>query len=102
MAKRNEAPTKPGKTVVLPPQRDETIGTDLDADVNHPDHYTQGEIECIDAIESALGTEGFKAFLRGQILKYTWRLERKDNAVKDACKAQWYLHKLIDVLEKEN
>ena len=31
--------------------------------VNKPSHYTQGEIECIDAIEAALGPEGFQGFL---------------------------------------
>ena len=32
--------------------------------VNNPTHYTHGAIECIDAIEAALGPEGFIAFLR--------------------------------------
>ena len=36
--------------------------------VNHPAHYTQGSVECIDAIESALGPDGFVAFLRGQVI----------------------------------
>ena len=38
--------------------------------VNHPSHYTQGPIECIDAIASALGHEAFVQFLRGQVIKY--------------------------------
>lgn len=66
--------------------------------VNHPSHYTQGGIECIDAIESALGREGFIAFLRGQVIKYQWRLGRKDAALQDAEKANWYGQKLAEVL----
>jgi hypothetical protein len=62
--------------------------------VNHPSHYTQGKIECIDAIESALGPDGFIAYLRGQIIKYTWRLGLKDAALQDAQKAAWYQDKL--------
>ena len=34
----------------------ECIGQDVDV-VNHPSHYTQGDIECIDAIKAALGEE---------------------------------------------
>ena len=68
--------------------------------VNHPAHYTAGDIECIDAIEAALGPDGFIAYLRGQIIKYTWRLGRKDDAVQDASKAAWYEARLIATLRK--
>ena len=63
--------------------------------VNNPPHYTQGSIECIDAIEAALGPEGFKAFLRGNIIKYNWRCDQK-GGVEDMKKARWYLEKLIE------
>jgi hypothetical protein len=69
-----------------------------DSKVHHPSHYTQGKVECIDAIESALGLEGFIAFLRGQIIKYTWRLNDKENPLQDAEKAQWYGDKLTTAL----
>jgi hypothetical protein len=68
--------------------------------VNHPPHYTQGAVECIEAIESALGRDGFIAFLRGTIMKYTWRLEDKDSPLEDAKKCEWYLKRLIEVLER--
>ena len=45
--------------------------------VNNPPHYNQGDIECIDAIQAALGTEGFMAYCRGNIIKYNWRAETK-------------------------
>lgn len=69
--------------------------------VNHPSHYTQGGIECIDAIEAALGRNGSIAFLQGQVLKYLWRLGRKDAAVQDARKARWYLDRLIATLGQD-
>lgn len=69
--------------------------------VNHPSHYTAGAIECIDAIESALGSEGYRAFLRGQVIKYAWRLEHKDNPPQDAGKLAWYSERLKKSLEQE-
>lgn len=45
--------------------------------VKHPDHYTSGDIECIDAIRSALGPELFLGFLWGNAIKYLWRWPRK-------------------------
>ena len=62
--------------------------------VNHPAHYTDGSIECIDAIREALG-DGFKAYLRGNVIKYLWRAEHKGNEVQDYEKAAWYLNRLI-------
>lgn len=69
--------------------------------VDHPEHYTQGTIECIDAIEAALGRAGFVAFLRGQVIKYQWRLLHKNNHLQDAQKSAWYNQKLIEVLSRE-
>lgn len=63
--------------------------------VNSPPHYTQGDIECIDAIRAALGPEGFRAFLRGNIIKYNWRCDHK-NGVQDIEKARFYINKLIE------
>ena len=68
--------------------------------VNHPSHYTQGPIECIDAIASALGHDAFIAFLRGQVIKYMWRLGRKGDALKDAEKGKWYASRLVAELAK--
>ena len=66
--------------------------------VDHPPHYTAGSVECIDAIESALGPEGFKAFLRGQVMKYVWRGPLKGPERQDYEKARWYLDRLIGLL----
>jgi len=67
--------------------------------VNHPSHYTQGSIECIDAIESSMTVEAFCGYLKGNAQKYLWRYENKGKKVEDLKKAQWYISKLIDVLD---
>ena len=66
--------------------------------VHHPSHYTTGHVEAIEAIEAALGQSGFEAFLRGQVMKYIWRLPHKSTPKQDAEKARWYLDKLIQCL----
>ena len=63
-------------------------------EVNHPDHYTRGGIECLDAIESALTPEEFRGYIKGNILKYTWR-EKLKNKDQDLKKAEFYLKKLL-------
>ena len=64
--------------------------------VSHPPHYTVGNVECLDAIEAALGPEGFMAYCRGQVLKYTWRAPHKGNEGQDYRKAAFYLNRLIE------
>lgn len=66
--------------------------------VDHPPHYNQSGVECIDAIMAATD-EGFEYYLQGNIIKYLWRYRYK-NGVEDLKKAQWYLNKLINVKEK--
>jgi hypothetical protein len=68
--------------------------------VDHPPHYNQSGIECIDAIQAAT-EEGFEYYLQGNIIKYLWRYRYK-NGVEDLNKAQWYLTKLINIKEKNN
>lgn len=71
--------------------------------VNNPAHYRQGEIECIDAIRSALAPEKsaltpeeFRGFCKGNALKYIWREKHKggDESIR---KAVWYLQKILGV-----
>ena len=65
----------------------------MNDNVNGPAHYTSGSIECIVAIQAALGAE-FKGFLRGNVIKYLWRYQDK-GGVEDLRKARWYLERLI-------
>ena len=67
--------------------------------VNHPAHYTKGEVECIDAIKAATG-DGYKFYLQGAIIKYMWRFNHKGNAVEDLAKANWYLNELMALESK--
>lgn len=62
--------------------------------VNHPAHYTQGGVECIDAIEAAVG-DGFAGYCAGNVIKYVWRYRNKGGA-EDLKKARWYLDRLIE------
>lgn len=64
--------------------------------VNQPPHYKTGDVECIEAIESALG-EGYKYYLQGSIIKYIWRYEHKGKPLQDLQKAGWYLERLTDI-----
>lgn len=62
--------------------------------VNHPLHYS-GEIECIDAIESAVAEiPANEAICVSNIIKYIWRY-RNRNGMQDLKKAEWYLHRLM-------
>ena len=72
--------------------------------VNHPKHYTQGGIECIDALKAAtVGKTGIEAVCVANVIKYLFRYENK-NGLEDVRKAQWYINRLIQELEekKEN
>ena len=69
--------------------------------VNHPSHYCQGKVECIDALEAATtGLKGIKAVCTANAIKYLWRWKHK-NGVQDLQKAQWYINKLIAVCEEQ-
>lgn len=59
-----------------------------------PDHY-KGAIECIDAIKASMSQEAFRGYLKGNIIKYSWRYEKK-GLIEDLRKAQVYLNWLID------
>lgn len=61
--------------------------------VNHPEHYTSGNIECLDAIKAALG-DNYKYYVQGNVLKYIWRFNHK-NGLEDLKKARFYLDDLI-------
>ena len=71
--------------------------------VNHPNHYkTKSGIEAIDIIEAFTeGLTGYEAVETGNILKYICRWKKK-NGLEDLKKAQWYLNRLIENVEKEN
>ncbi|WP_207654639.1 DUF3310 domain-containing protein [Clostridium paraputrificum] len=69
--------------------------------VNHPSHYTHGEIETIDKIEDVLGLEGFQAYCVGNAIKYLDRYKLK-NGFEDIKKAKRYLEFYIEKTEGKN
>jgi hypothetical protein len=71
------------------------------SDAINPDHYKQGGIECIEAMKASMTREQFQGYLKGQVIKYLWRLGLKDSAVQDALKAAWYLDRMIMELADE-
>lgn len=66
--------------------------------VNHPQHYNQSGIECIDAMIAAFGQAEVISFCKLNAFKYLWRAEHKNNALEDLKKAQWYINKSITLL----
>ena len=77
-------------------EKGESLGNDM---VNHPPHYNQRGIECIDAIEAATD-KGFQYYLQGNIIKYLWRYRYKGKPVEDLKKAKWYLDRLIEITDE--
>tara|TARA_B110000503_G_scaffold32571_2_gene52921 strand:- start:186 stop:473 length:288 start_codon:yes stop_codon:yes gene_type:complete len=69
--------------------------SEVDA-VNSPEHYNSGEIECIEAIKASMSSEAFKGYLKGNTLKYIWRMSYKGKPEEDLKKSQWYLNKLLE------
>lgn len=63
--------------------------------VNHPSHYTFGEIEVIDYIRDKMTPDEFQGYCMGNILKYVSRHKHKAG-VEDLKKAQVYLGWLIE------
>ena len=69
--------------------------------VNHPSHYNQGGIECIDALKAAtVSKTGIEAVCTANAIKYLWRYEEK-NGIEDVKKARWYIDRLIRELEEK-
>ena len=71
----------------------------LDDKVNHPSHYTYGDIEVVDFIEQV--TKDYTpelAFAIGNAIKYISRANRK-NGKEDLDKARWYLNRAYEKWE---
>ena len=69
--------------------------------VNSPPHYKSGGIEAIEGIEASMGPEAYAGYLKGNIMKYMWRYERKGKRIEDLKKARWYLDRLIGLRERK-
>lgn len=56
-----------------------------------PEHYNQGDIECIDAMGAAFGQPAVQAYCLAAAFKYVWRCMHKGAREQDIRKAIWYL-----------
>lgn len=89
-----------GATIEKNPMLFEPKGGIKDNPVTHPSHYTQGGIECIDAMVSAFGKDAVEVFCLLNAFKYLWRTEHK-NGSQDLEKAIWYLKKRLELIDSE-
>ena len=62
----------------------------MDDPVYKPYHYTQGDIECIDAMVEAFGDDQTSIYCKLNAFKYLWRADLKSSD-QDLEKAIWYL-----------
>ena len=67
----------------------------MDGEVNQPPHYTQGTVECIDAMVSAFGEEAVRDYCRLNAFKYVWWVKEKDSVESNTRKAIWFLRMSI-------
>ncbi len=69
---------------------------ELEDKINSPIHYNHTGTEAIDGIRAMLGEDGFEAYCAGNILKYLWRRNYKDNYEDNIKKIIWYANKLLE------
>lgn len=69
--------------------------------VEKPQHYNSGGIEAIEGIEASMAPLAYEGYLKGNVMKYLWRYEKKQKPIEDLKKARWYLDRLISAWEKE-
>ena len=69
----------------------ETVETSQEDMVNSPPHYSENEIECIDAMVAAFGLERVQDYAAIAAFKYIWRQNKKWNPAEDRDKALWYM-----------
>lgn len=68
--------------------------------VNHPTHYNQDGMECIDEMIIVFGVEAVKHFCVCNAWKYRYRANKK-NGEEDLEKANWYINKFKELIESE-
>lgn len=70
--------------------------------VNHPAHYQKNGRECIDAMIDEFGAKAVVDFCVCNAFKYRWRAGLKEGNSKeqDLKKANWYIDKAEELLDK--
>ena len=67
--------------------------------VNHPPHYGEGKIECIEYLKDNMDHMMFMGSLEANVKKYLHRYRYKGKPLEDLKKARWYLNRLIEEME---
>ena len=68
--------------------------------VNSPKHYRMQGVEAIDILEMSMTEEEFMGYLKGNMFKYIMRYKHKNKPKEDLQKAEWYLKKLIEKIQR--
>ena len=66
--------------------------------INHPNHYTNGGMECIDEMLLIFGEETVAHFCLCNAWKYRYRALTK-NGQEDIEKSHWYINKYKELVE---
>lgn len=69
----------------------------INSNVDHPQHYNQGNYECIDVMIDTFGKYAAIDFCHLNAFKYLWRFKHK-NGLEDLKKAKWYVEKEIELM----
>lgn len=64
--------------------------------VNHPSHYQGNNYECIDVMLDNYGKEQTLSWIKLNIFKYIFRMDKK-NGLEDMEKIAWYANKYIEI-----
>lgn len=64
--------------------------------VNHPKHYTNSSLECIQVMEMTFGIDSTYDYCLMNAFKYMWRHKEK-NGLEDLKKARWYVNHAIEL-----
>ena len=68
--------------------------------VNNPDHYNNGAMECSDYLKDNMSWDAYLGYLEGNTKKYLHRWRYKGKPLQDLAKARWYLDRLIKEQEE--
>nr|DAJ77203.1 MAG TPA: nucelotide kinase [Caudoviricetes sp.] len=70
-------------------------------EVHKPNHYNWRGTECKDVIRQLLGSEGYKRYCEGNVIKYLYRYTRKGTPATDIAKAAEYLRMIAEEEARE-
>ena len=85
----------PESDLLTYPSKKEVKSLPVEA-VNHPSHYQGNNYECIDVMLDNYGKEQTLSWIKLNIFKYIFRMDKK-NGLEDMEKIAWYANKYIEI-----